>query len=375
MILNRIIDEDVTQIIEDNNKLQQLDNCTFMITGASGMVGSYFVYTLMKLNEDYGRNITIVPLVRNINKLNKEVLSKSYVHPIIQDVSNPINLDFNVDYIVHAASPASPKIMKEKPLETNFANTLGTANTIKLALEKNVKAYAYISSREIYGQPMEGQEFFTEDGLLGQVDPLVPRNGYAEGKKAAENMCSSAHAEYGLNSKIIRLAHTYGPGMTIDDGRVQADFLRNVVSNEDIVLHSDGSSIRTYTYISDAVSAMFNIILNGNDIVYNVANEKDKTSVRQLAETLVSIYPERNLKLVFDIPQGNVNQGTAAFTLGILSTEKIRNELLWNSKYDIFHGFARTLDYLENFDEMAMKTREEALLSKKKVLTLNSSNN
>lgn len=354
MIINRIIDEDTEQIIKENKGLIDLNNCTVLITGASGMVGSYFVYTLMKLNEDYGRNITIVPLVRNINKLDMEVLSKPYVRPIVQDVRYPISYDGMVDYVVHAASPASPKIMKDYPLDTNFANTLGTANTLELAYNKGAKGYLYISSREIYGQPAANQKYFTEDGPLGQVDPLVPRNGYAEGKKAAENMCIGAKSQYGLNTKIVRLAHTYGPGMAIDDGRVQADFLRNVVRHENIILKSDGSSVRTYTYISDAISAMFNVLLNGRDFVYNIASEEDETTIRRLAETLVNIYPERGLELIFDIPKENVNQGTAAFTLGILSTSKIRSELGWKPKYSMYEGFARTLDYLENFDVKAM---------------------
>lgn len=347
MIINRIIDEDATQIIEENNGLEELRDKTVLITGASGMVGSYFVYTLMKLNEEKNANINIVAVVRNPNKLPEQVLSDSHVKVVIQDVVNPISYDGNVDYVIHAASPASPKIMKEHPVETNFANTIGTANTLLFAREKKASGYLYISSREIYGQPMEGQKLFTEDGPLGQVDPLVPRNGYAEGKKAAENMCSGFKEEYGLNTKIVRLAHTYGPGMSIDDGRVQADFLKNVVNNEDIVLKSDGSSIRTYTYISDAISAMFKVLLHSDSLVYNIADEKNETSIRELAEVLVSIYPERNLKLRFDIPDASANQGTAAFTLGILSTEKIRRELNWRAKYSIHDGFERTLEYLE----------------------------
>lgn len=346
MIINEVIDEDTQQIIDENNGLEELNNCTVLITGASGMIGSYFVYTLMKLNEDYGRNITIIPVVRNLNKLSSQVLEKTYVYPIVQDVCTPLTYEGSVDYVIHAASPASPKIMKEHPVETNFANTIGTANTLMFSLNKKVKGYLYISSREIYGQPMPGQEVFTEDGPLGQVDPLVPRNGYAEGKKAAENMCSGFKEEHGLNTKIVRLAHTYGPGMSIYDGRVQADFLKNIVNNENIVLKSDGSSVRTYTYISDAVSAMFKVLLSSKDLVYNIADERNKTSIRELAETLVSIYPEKNLKLVFDIPKSDVNQGTASFTLGILSTKKIKNELGWQAKYNTKEGFARTLRYL-----------------------------
>lgn len=345
MILNYIIDEDADQIIQENNGLTELFNTTVMITGASGMVGSYFLYTLVKLNEDYSANIKILPLVRDINKLKKEIIDKDYICPIVQDVVEMIDFDGDVDYVIHAAGPASPKIMREKPVETNFANTLGTANTLMFSKNHNAKGYLFISSREIYGDPNEGQKYFTEYGKLGFVDPLIPRNSYAEGKKAAENMCVSFKSEYGVNAKIVRLAHTYGPGMSVDDGRVQADFLKNALNGEDIVLKSDGSSIRTYTYISDAVSAMFNVLLNGEDIVYNIADERNEVSIRQLAQTLVDIVPEKRLKLVFEI-ENPENKGYAPFQFGILSTEKIKNELNWCAKYSVKEGFKRTLDFL-----------------------------
>ena len=346
MIINRIIDEDAQQIIDENNKLTELYNSSVMVTGASGMIGSYFVYTLMKLNEDYDANIKIIPLIRNLYKLDEEILSKDYVHPIVQDVTEKINYENDVDYIIHAASPASPKIMKEKPVETNFANTLGTAQTLIFAKNHNTKKYLFISSREIYGAPLENQEYFTEDSF-GIIDQLIPRNAYAEGKKAAENMCVGFKKEYRLDTKIVRLAHTYGPGMSVDDGRVQADFLKNLLNEEDIVLNSDGSSIRTYTYISDAVSAMFKIILKSKDMVYNVSDERNEVSIRELAETMVKILPEKKLKLVFNIKDEDKDAGYAPFKFGLLSSEKIRKELNWNAKYSVFEGFKRTLEFLK----------------------------
>ena len=347
MLLNKIVDEDAEQIIQENNGLKELFNTTVMITGASGMVGSYFLYTLVKLNEDYSANIKILPLIRNLNKLDKGIIDKEYIHPLIQDVIDEIDYEGDVDYIIHAAGPASPKIMREKPVETNFANTLGAANTLMFSKGHNTKGYLFISSREIYGDPNENQKYFTEYGRLGFIDPLVPRNGYAEGKKAAENMCAGFKSEYKLNTKIVRLAHTYGPGMSVDDGRVQADFLKNVLNNENIVLKSDGSSVRTYTYISDAVSAMFDVLLHSEDIVYNIADERNEVSIRQLAETMVDIYPEKNLKLVFDI-EDDENKGYAPFKFGILSTEKIKKELNWSAKYSVKEGFKRTLEFLQS---------------------------
>ena len=344
MIINKIIDDDAKQIIKDNDGLKELYGKSIMITGASGMIGSYFIYTLMKLNEDDGANIKIIPLVRSLNKLHEEILDKDYVNPVVQDVTEKIIYDGEIDYIIHAASPASPKIMKEKPVETNFANTIGTANTLTLAKNKNVDSYLFISSREIYGQPLDSQEYFKEDSF-GFIDQLVPRNAYAEGKKAAENMCVGFNREYGVNTKIVRLAHTYGPGMSIYDGRVQADFLKNLVNGEDILLKSDGSSIRTYTYISDAVSAMFKIILKSEDIVYNVSDERNEVSIRDLAQIIANI-PQKKLKLVFDIDDGDDN-GYAPFKFGLLSSEKIRCELGWEAKYSVEEGFKRTYEFLK----------------------------
>ena len=341
--MHKIIYEDCIQIIKDND-MEKLRNKSFLITGASGMIGSYVANVLKVLNDDYNMNIKIFLNVRDENKLSDELCNDSNVTIIKQDVSERFNIDNPIDYIVHAASPASPKIMKDYPFETNVANTVGTYNTLVLAKEKNVSGYLFVSSREIYGEPMDGVEVFTEDGLLGQVNPLVPRNGYAEGKKAAENMCVGIHDEYGINTKILRLAHTYGPGMSINDGRVQADFLNNVINNQDIIMKSDGSSVRTYTYISDAVNGLFKVLLSSNDIVYNISDDKE-VSIKDLANVLVSL--SENSKLVMDI-DNTLSKGSASFKKGILSNEKIKKELNWYPKYDIKEGFKRTIEYLKD---------------------------
>lgn len=346
--MNTILKQDAIQIIEENKGLKEIYGSKFMITGAGGMIGMTFVNTLLVLNDIYGAGIDLYLIDMNKNKLPEYVLTNERVHVIEQDITSEIKCDAAVDYLVHAASPASPVIMKEKPVETNLANTIGTANALMYARKSNAKGFIFISSREIYGQPEEGQEFFYEEGKYGQVDHLIPRNGYAEGKKAAENLCAGFREEYGLNTKVVRLAHTYGPGMSIYDGRVQADFLKNVVNNEDIVLKSKGEAVRTYTYVSDAVSAMFSILLYSKDLVYNVADEDSRTSIAELAKTVAGIYPERKLKVVFDISEDLKSSGTASFTLGILSTDKIRAELAWRPKYSIRDGFQRTIEHIES---------------------------
>lgn len=342
--MNRVLEDDLKTIIAEDLSWEKLKNKTVMITGASGMVGSYMLYVLLMLNDEKHYGIKVHAVMRNVNKLPEEIRNREDVNVVVADVTKDIPDVGDIDYIIHAASPASPLIMQNQPVETIAANTIGTFKTLELAKEKNAEEYLFISSREIYGQPDEGQEFFYEN-TYGFVDQLNPRSCYSEGKKAAETMCVCFHEEYGLNTKIARLAHTYGPGMSIYDGRVQADFLKNVYHNEDIVLKSEGTAVRTYTYIADAIAGMYRILLDSEDIVYNIGNEAGKVSIRDLAEILVSIYPERGLKLVFDIPEGGT-KGTAPYTLGILSSEKLR-KLGWNPKYSVKDGFKRTMEYLE----------------------------
>lgn len=342
--MNRVLEDDLKTIIAEDLSWEKLKNKTVMITGASGMVGSYMLYVLLMLNDEKHYGIKVDAVMRNVNKLPEEIRNREDVNVVVADVTKDIPDVGDIDYIIHAASPASPLIMQNQPVETIAANTIGTFKTLELAKEKNAEGYLFISSREIYGQPDEGQEFFYEN-TYGFVDQLNPRSCYSEGKKAAETMCVCFHEEYGLNTKIARLAHTYGPGISIYDGRVQADFLKNVYHNEDIVLKSEGTAVRTYTYIADAIAGMYRILLDSEDIVYNIGNEAGKVSIRDLAEILVSIYPERGLKLVFDIPEGGT-KGTAPYTLGILSSEKLR-KLGWNPKYSVKDGFKRTLEYLE----------------------------
>lgn len=342
--MNRILEEDLLDIMKQPVNWGKLKNKSVMVTGASGMVGSYFVRTLLKLNEEQNLNIHVICVVRNTNKIGEDIRNSEAAEVISHDVTQKMEYAGTVDYIIHAASPASPLIMKDNPVETIGANVLGTYYTLELAKEKNAEGYMFISSREIYGQPSENQEFFTEE-TYGFVDPLNPRSCYPEGKKAAETMCASFAAEYGLNAKVARLAHTYGPGMSIYDGRVQADFLKNVLFNEDIVMKSEGLPVRTYTYIADAVAGMFFILLNGGAPVYNIGDENAKISIRGLAELLVKITPERNLKVKMEIPEGGT-KGCAPFTLGILDSTRLRG-LGWKPWHTIEEGFGRTINYLE----------------------------
>lgn len=342
--MHRILKEDIENILKADLNWEDFKGTNILITGASGMIGSYMLNTLVTLNNARDYEMSIYALVRNPDKIPDEI--RTQISIIQQSVVEPIVTDIKFDYVIHTASPASPLIMRNDPVGTVAANTIGTFNTLNVAKQGSKKGYLYISSREIYGQPYENQEIFSED-TYGFVDPLNVRSCYPEGKKAAETMCVCFKEQYGVNAKIARLAHTFGPGMPVDDGRVQADFLRNVINNEDIVLKSEGTAVRTYTYVGDAVLALFYILLNSEEIVYNISSEESTVSIRQLAETLVEAYPERGLKLVFDIPESDKNTGCAPFTLGILSSNKIR-ALGWEPIYGLKEGLMRTVEFLED---------------------------
>lgn len=343
--METIIQQDIASIIDEPIRWDKLKNRKVLITGASGMLGRYLTGVLVELNKR-GHNTDIYVLVRHPEKLSEEI--RSQVSILQQSVTEPIRTDTAFDYILHTASPASPLIMREDPVGTIAANTLGAWNTLQLAHRSNASGYLFLSSREIYGQPLPGQEVFTED-TYGFVDPLDPRSCYPEGKKAAETMCATFRAQYGLNTKIVRLAHTFGPGMSVDDGRVQADFLRDVINHRNIVLKSEGLAVRTYTYVRDAVAGIFYILLNSPDeeMVYNISSEASTVSIRQLAQAMVDAFPERGLALEFDIPAKAGNTGAAPFTLGTLSSNKLRT-LGWDSRVSLKNGIIRTVTHLES---------------------------
>lgn len=343
-MMNPILKEDLSEIINTDIHWEKLNNSTIFITGFRGMIGSYITRVCIYLNENLGYNIRIIGLELKPSDRDQEFIEHKNMRIIYQNASEPYQLDENVDWVVHAASPASPLIMKNDPVGTIAANALGTWNALQVAKSSNAKGFLFISSREIYGQPYDHQEEFYEN-TYGFVDPLSARSSYPEGKKCAETMCVCFKEQYGLNTKIARLAHTYGPGMSIYDGRVQADFLKNALFKEDIVLKSKGEAIRTYTYIADAVSALFRILLDSPDMVYNIGDSKNKVSILELAHILVQVNPEDNLKVVFDIPEGAL-KGVSPFTLGILNNEKLCS-IGWKPKYSVLEGFTRTLRYLE----------------------------
>ena len=344
--MNQIIKNDVEEIISQLNEFERFRGKTVLITGASGMLAAYIVETLIYLNcihENF--NVKVIAIVRNKVKAQKRfnhLLGNIKLTILEHDVCNEFNSTEKIDYIFHAASNASPKYFGADPVGTLNANILGTINLIKLAHKHNVESFLFFSSGEVYGEVNEKDIPINEE-TFGYLNPTKVRSCYAESKRMGESICISWFHQFGVKVKIVRPFHTYGPGMLLNDGRVFADFIADVVFQRNIQIKSDGSAIRPYCYIVDATVGFFLIMLNGkNGEAYNVGNPMAELSVKALAELLVSIFPERKLKVQFGGHVKDKNYLQSPISRNSPDISKI-SKLKWEPKILPKEGFRRTI--------------------------------
>lgn len=336
--------EDFNQIKNSSIDWNRFANKTILITGANGFLPAYMVETLLLLNNHILKYspCKVIALVRNekhIKERFSNYLSDENLKIIVQDVANQININEKIDYIIHAASPASPKYYNIDPVGVIMPNVLGTKNTLELARKNNIEGYLYFSSGEVYGQLNDG-EVINED-KYGYLDPTTVRACYGESKRMGENLCVSYGHQYNIPVKIVRPFHTYGPGMKLDDGRVFADFVKNIVNNEDIEMKSDGSATRAFCYLADATVGFFKILLEGkNNNAYNLANSNGVISIKDLATELVNMFPEKGLKAIF--AEQNKDYLQSPVKGNSVDTSKLES-LDWKATTTIKDGFKKTI--------------------------------
>lgn len=345
LIRNRIILEDIEYIIATTPvNWSMLSNKRILITGASGFLPTYLVETLLHLNLTRDLNIQITALVRNQENCDKRFshhLNNPNLTFLVQDVSEPISLDLPHHIIIHAASQASPKFYGVDPVGTLSANVLGTMRLLELARNHPLISFMYFSSGEVYG---ETQSVPTKESDYGYIDPTAVRSCYAESKRMAENMCVSWHAQYQVPAKIVRPFHTYGPGMRLDDGRVYADFVRDIVQSHSIIMRSEGLASRAFCYLADATSGFFTVLLKGENVVpYNVGNSQAEIKVIDLANLLADLFPEKRLKVIKERLQENRNYLQSPIQRNCPDTSRI-NALGWKSRTGLSDGFKRTIE-------------------------------
>jgi nucleoside-diphosphate-sugar epimerase len=222
------------------------------------------------------------------------------------------------------------------------ANTLGTHNLLQLACKNDLKSFLYFSSSEVYGQ-VDGSQIPTKENQYGYLDPTNLRSCYAESKRMGETMCVSWFHQYGIPTKIVRPFHTYGIGMSLDDGRVYADFIANILNDKDIVMNSDGNAIRAFCYLADAVQGFFTVLFKGeNGQAYNIGNPQCEISILNLATQLVNLFPEKGLGIAKRDMQ---NQKYIKSIISRNSPDISKMiELGWQPYTSIEVGFRRTLE-------------------------------
>lgn len=327
--MNKIQQEDIIQFVQDFDLTEFVEGSKFLITGATGLIGSTLVHCLQTLNKD----IEITCPVRNMEKAKNmydgEAEKIHFVECDLVDYLNGLTSDDHFQYIVHCASPTVGKYMTEHPIETYTLAIDSTRSILEYAHKIDARGVVYVSSLEYYGQNFD-DKLITEN-MQGYIDGTDPRSSYPLGKRAAEFLCVAYAKQYGVNVKVARLTQTFGAGVSADDNRVFAQFARSVIKGDDIVLHTTGESAKPYCYTTDCASAILYILLKGQSgEAYNVANEETYISIRDMAEFLRDNFnPEIRVRV-----ESHPEMGYAPVTKLHLSAAKLM-ALGWQPKFDL----------------------------------------
>ncbi|MCL1797136.1 MAG: NAD-dependent epimerase/dehydratase family protein [Eggerthellaceae bacterium] len=373
--MHQIIVEDIEELISrDGLDLSLFKNSTVLVTGGNSLIGKYLVWLFCYLNDSCNFNIALYVLVRNLEKAQatfEEYVHKDYFAFLHQDICEPIRhgggegegggatlatapgtalgtalgtAPEKIDYIFHLAASASARLISQDPASIVRANALGTINVLDFARRAGAKNVVFASTREIYGKLPEGITRIKETDM-GILDPTHPRNSYPESKRLAEALFVAFEKQYGVPFTILRIAHTYGPGMEIEnDGRIMADILGAVVRGENIVLNSDGSARRGFCYITDCIDgivrAMFSEV---NSRVFNLANETEPYPISEVSRMVLDSFPAYGLELKLAPAQEDAFRG-GYNSIPLVQLDTVRLESLgWKPLVGLLDGMKRTV--------------------------------
>ena len=333
---------------------------TYIITGATGYIGSQIIKLLVQ-NEAYKQGmIKIIPHCRNKEKYESMYLNveNDNLYPLFSDIKDIKNIVEeamqvgylgNIDYIIHCASNTTSSVMISNPVETIDGIVEGTKSVLELTKAHNIKGMVYLSSMEVYGDIKCTPDTRATEDMLGRIDILKPRSSYPLGKRMAEGYCAAYANEYGVPVKIVRLAQTFGKGILPNENRSFAQFVRAAAEGRDIVLKTEGKSIGNSVAIDDALDAIFFLLDNGeNGQAYNVVNEKNTMSIKEMAELVAHVIGKDKVKVVIEL-EDNSKTGYAADTSLYMSGEKMR-KLGWEAKKgieDMFIDVYNSFNFIE----------------------------
>lgn len=329
--------EDLKNVLSVDG-IDLLHGKSFLITGATGMVGVMLIDALMKLGD-----VTVIAVGRNRDKAKErlgEYFNDSRFQFLEHDVCIPFDSSLEVDFIVPAASNTHPLAYSHYPIETILINIKGAENALELA-SRCGGTVVYTSTNEVYGNALGG-EVFTED-YNGKLELSNARSCYNESKRAAESLCQSYIAERGVKVKIARLCRIFGPTMLESDSKASSQFIKKAIEGNDIVLKSKGEQFFSYTYVADAVSGLLVVLLKGEiGVPYNVSSEKTNIHLKDFAQLCAAVCGKN---VVFELPSEAEQKGFSIATQAILSNERIKG-IGYEPCYEIYDAINRTIQIL-----------------------------
>lgn len=338
---NNLYRNDIESVRNLDLDFSSLKGKSILVTGATGLIGSAFIDFLMSIKIS---SLQVYAAGRNAvraEKLFSKYKDNPHFHFLQFDVTKPLDFVIAFDFIVDSSGASSPVLYATEPVEVMESNILGVKNLLDYGKNHNLKKFVYVSSGEVYGEG-DGR-VFTEE-YSGYVNPLNSRSCYPIAKRASETLCVSYAKEYGLNVSIARPCHVYGPNFTETDNRVYAQFIRNVLNGENIVLKSKGEQFRSWIYSDDCAQALLFILLRGGNCeAYNIANSNSNLSIKKFAEIIAR---QTGKKVVLDIPDDGSGGITNPITKAVFSTEKIE-ALCWKAQIGIEEGIRKTIEEMK----------------------------
>ncbi len=340
--------DDVKYVAELPLPWEKLNGKSLLITGATGLIGSFLIDVLMYRNQQFAINCRIIAVGRNAARAAERF--KHYENDKnLLFLSHDIKVTFTeeemaqADYLLHLASNTHPVQYATDPIGTITTNVIGLLNILELAASCSSTRVLFASSNEIYGENRGDQEFFDED-YCGYINSNTLRAGYPESKRCGEALCQAYIAQKGLDIVIARLTRSYGPTMLSSDTKAINQFLKRGIEGEDIILKSAGNQYYSYTYMADAVSGLLTVLLCGEKgQAYNIADEASDIKLKDLAQIIADA---SGTKVIFELPDAVEAAGYSKATKARLNGQKIKS-LGWKSRYTIEEGIKRTLSILE----------------------------
>lgn len=312
---------------------------TFVVTGASGFIASSIVRFLLFVKNTVECQIVLLShdYEGAFNKY-EDVINTGRVELREWNIYDFPPISERVDYVFHTSSPAVTKWINLHPADTLSVNAIGTRQLLEMCRKNKCQGFLYFSSESAQGDMCYSADVVGEDDIYN-LDYLDTKKSYAEGKRFGEALCKAYYVQYGIHAKIARLSHTYGPGISLSDGRIFSDFVSYIIEGRDIVIKGDGSDVRTYMYITDAIRGLLYVLFFGDDgLPYKVSNPKETMSVRELADRLcIEAFPEKKLRVVC------TNNEAKKKKTPIISIERLRN-VGFEPRVGVVEGFRKTVE-------------------------------